>query len=278
MTCKFLHTALLLTALAGSAAIAETWHTDPITGCAVFDDEEPTNTVLVSWSGDCDESNRASGNGVLSWIADGVLVGRYDGAMSNGKANGAGIIFAVADGGFDRYDGEFEDNEIDGPMRARLADGSTFEGLMNTATNAGSGIVTNAAGDQYTGELAAGKANGEGHLITSGGEQYRGVFRDDNLQGAGEWLGENGDYYKGNFANNEFSGEGHYETPEGYVYEGDFLNGLPEGEGKFTEADGRVTIGQFKAGWPDGQVDTITVDGKAISEIWIDGKREGDEE
>ena len=266
---------LLLAVLISAPGFAETWHADPISGCTVFDEEDAATGVLISWSGGCDETSRANGSGVLSWFEDGELAGRYEGEMSGGRANGHGVIYAISlQGGYDRIEGVFKDDEIDGYATAKTADGSTFEGLMNSKNDSASGILTNAAGDQYIGELLNGMLNGEGHLILASGEQFRGNFLNDELGDVGEWLGENGDYYKGSFAAGKFSGQGRYETATSEVYEGEFVDGLPEGEGRFTDADGRVTTGKFKAGWPDGQVDTVTSDGKATSELWVDGEKQ----
>ena len=79
-------------------ALAQTWHADPISGCTVLDDDESDAAVLISWSGECDENNRAQGYGVLSWFEDGKLVGRYDGSMLGGKASGQGIMYVAATG------------------------------------------------------------------------------------------------------------------------------------------------------------------------------------
>ena len=205
--------------------------------------------------------------------------GLLDGSMQGGKANGFGIMYIAAESsGYDRFEGQFKNNEIDGRLSARTADGITFEGLMNSIDFSGSGILTTESGDQYTGELLNGKMNGKGHLVVANGEQYRGMFRDDELEGVGEWLGANGDYYKGNFKAGQFSGEGRYESSDGDLYEGEFADGLPNGKGRFTDADGRVTTGRFKAGWPEGRVDVTSADGKTISETWSDGAIKGGEQ
>ena len=269
---------LCLALFASSLSLAETWHADPITGCTVFDQEDVETVVQVSWSGDCDENNLASGNGVLSWIDDGKLLGRYDGAMAEGKANGQGVLLIVnAAGGHDRFEGQFKDNEIDGYVVAKTADGISFEGRMSSADLSGNGLLRTLVGDQYTGDLLHGKMHGAGHLIIASGDQYRGTFENDELEGSGEWLGANGDYYKGDFVAGVYSGQGRYEGVDGDLYEGEFADGLPNGEGRFTRADGRILTGQFKAGWPDGEVDVTTTDGRSLVEMWRDGKLEGTE-
>ena len=99
---------LLLGLFISTLAMAETWHADPISGCAVYDKDDAAKGVLISWSGGCDENKRATGQGVLSWIENGKLVGRYEGSMRDGRANGQGTVYVVAkQGGYDRLEGVF---------------------------------------------------------------------------------------------------------------------------------------------------------------------------
>ena len=129
---------LLLSCVLTTAALADTWHADPVSGCTVFDSDDAATDVVVSWSGGCDGSSRATSDGVLSWFEDGSLAGRYVGPMLNGKANGSGVIYAAAEeGGFDRYAGVFKDNEVAGQLSAKSADGTTFNGVMNSADFSG---------------------------------------------------------------------------------------------------------------------------------------------
>ena len=74
------------------------WLKDPITNCSVWGNDLSGDN-LISWSGDC-RDGKANGTGVLSWINDGKLVGRYSGPMVDGKAQGlATIDFWVANQG-----------------------------------------------------------------------------------------------------------------------------------------------------------------------------------
>ena len=264
----------MLAALLCSISSAESWHADPVTACTIFDSTDDVSNVIVSWSGGCDSENRASGDGVLSWIEDGKFAGRFAGPMNGGKAQGVGVIYIAAEEGFDRYEGEFKDGELDGHTQAVGADGTLFSGTLNGADFSGEGVFTSANGDKYTGEFANGELNGQGHLILSSGEQFRGNFSDSVIADGGEWLGPGGDYYKGGFLDGEFSGAGRFEAVDGSVYEGDFVNGLPEGQGRYTDSEGQETAGAFLAGWPDGQVDITTTDGRSLSEFWSDGKIE----
>ena len=266
---------ILLCTLGSGAAFAGTWRADPITGCTVFDTEESTVDVLVSWSGECDAEKRATGDGVLSWIEAGRLIARYDGEMVAGRAEGEGALLILAgQGGYHRAEGHFEASEVAGPVKINTAEGDVFVGQLHSLDMSGAGIVTTAAGDQYTGDIRNAQMNGAGHLVLADGEQYRGTFENNEIKGVGEWLGAQGDYYKGAFRDGEFSGSGRFEATDGAVYEGMFVEGLPEGQGRYIEADGRVIAGEFKAGWPDGQVSVTTPDGATLTEYWAEGRKE----
>ena len=132
----FRETVVLLATLFSTAAMAETWHADPISGCGVHDESDPKTRIVASWSGGCDEKGHASGEGVLSWIEDGQLLGRYVGEMQDGRVDGKGVLYLVVEsGGHDRFEGQFRNDEIDGYVLARTAAGITW----STAAVAGAG-------------------------------------------------------------------------------------------------------------------------------------------
>ena len=257
-----------------SGAYADAWHVDPINGCMIYDDEDLADReVVVSWSGACDADMKASGQGILSWFENGELAGRFVGAVKNGKANGHGVVFVLQDDGYDRYEGEFTDNEVDGSLVATGADGSSFEGTMDTRSLSGFGRFADATGGSYSGEFAGGLMHGEGHRILDSGEQYLGSFLNNEPDGEGEWLSAEGDYYKGGFSNGEFSGSGRFDAINGDVYEGQFRNDMPNGHGIFTSAAGEIIEGNFKDGWPDGDVNVASPDGTVSTQRWANGEQ-----
>ena len=80
----------LCVSLAGLAlaapAMADTWVTDSLSGCEVWLPEKEKNES-VSWSGHC-VNGKANGAGVLV-VFDGTrVVGRYEGSMNDGRAQG----------------------------------------------------------------------------------------------------------------------------------------------------------------------------------------------
>ena len=73
------------------------WLKDPITGCGVWN-SDPRGNETISWSGEC-QDGKASGYGVLVWLEDGKIVGRFTGTLADGKAEGRGKLeYEVVDG------------------------------------------------------------------------------------------------------------------------------------------------------------------------------------
>ncbi len=73
----------------------------------------PSGDNLISWSGDC-RVGKANGTGVLSWINDGKLAGRYSGPMVDVKAQGLGTIEFRLDNQHLHYEGSLLNSELDG--------------------------------------------------------------------------------------------------------------------------------------------------------------------
>lgn len=261
--------------LFSSAAESETWLEDPITGCKIFSPEDrPGPATLISWSGACDAEGRAEGAGVLTWFEEGTLGGRYIGPLGAGKALGRGVLYMrSADGGYDRFEGEFRDSEIQGRATVDTANGTHFVGTLNSATMSGFGVVTRPSGDRYTGDIEDGQLQGEGYLERADGERYKGEFKANEPHGSGEWMNARGDYYEGQFVDGLRSGRGRLETVDGRVYEGEFVAGVPQGQGKYTAPDGGMIEGRFRSGWPDGEVLATSPEGDVTHERWADGKR-----
>jgi len=104
----FRETVVLLATLFSTAAMAETWHADPISGCGVHDESDPKTRIVASWSGGCDEKGHASGEGVLSWIEDGQLLEEsgltLEAARLYEKAHGLAPDYEAAHLGYDAHD------------------------------------------------------------------------------------------------------------------------------------------------------------------------------
>ena len=120
---------------------ADSWLKDPITNCGVWGGDLRGDN-LISWSGDC-RDGKANGSGVLTWINDGKLAGRYSGPMVDGKTQGLGTIDFWMDNQYLHYEGGFLNSKLDGWGSVRWPDGSHLEGEFKD--DAPSGLV------QYTG-------------------------------------------------------------------------------------------------------------------------------
>ena len=102
------------------------WLKDPITGCGVWN-SDPRGNETISWSGEC-QDGKASGYGVLVWLEDGKIVGRFTGTLADGKAEGRGKLeYEVVDG-FADYNGDFRKSEMHGRGVLLFPDKSRAEG------------------------------------------------------------------------------------------------------------------------------------------------------
>ena len=245
------------------------WLKDPISGCSIWN-SAPKGNETISWSGACLDG-MASGYGVLVWLEDGKIVGRFTGTMANGKAEGRGqLSFLVADG-FATYDGEFRESEMHGRGLLVFPDKSRAEGDFRHDDMNGFIKATITDGGSYEGEVKNNEPHGKGHQITPEGDEYYGDFLNGKREGRGTLLLPNGDIYEGEFKNDVAEGTGTLRTVEGEIYEGSFKDGKPHGAGIYTGIDGEVARGQFVYGEPDGKIIFTLKDGGTREEMWKNG-------
>ena len=202
----------------------DSWLKDPITNCSVWGSDLRGDN-LISWSGDCHDG-KATGTGVLSWIHDGKLAGRYSGPMVDGKAQGLGTIDFWLDNQYLHYEGSFLNSKLDGWGSVRWPDGGHLEGEFKDDAPSGLVRYTAANGSSYAGEVKNELADGQGHQILPDKEEYYGQFRQGKREGEGVLLLPNGDIFTGSFRNDQPSGTGKLQLASGIVYEGPFVNGL----------------------------------------------------
>ena len=81
----------ILLGLTGSAQADDVWVGTANQTCEVLSDAALKDNEAVTWSGSC-RDGRANGSGRLEWIVDGKLTGDYDGAMSDGRFSGKGLM------------------------------------------------------------------------------------------------------------------------------------------------------------------------------------------
>lgn len=247
------------------------WLKDPITGCGVWN-SKPKGNETISWSGECHDG-KASGSGVLLWLEDGKIVGRFKGTMANGKAEGRGKLDFEVEDGFAHYDGDFRNSEMHGRGLMVFPDKSSAEGDFEHDKMNGAIKATIADGGSYEGEIKDNLPHGKGRQITPSGEEYYGEFADGKREGKGTLLLPNGDIYKGQFKDEMAEGIGTLSTAEGEVYEGSFHAGEPHGEGVFTTSEGDVARGRFVKGEPEGKIVFTLKNGETRNEIWKNGKK-----
>ena len=248
------------------------WLKDPITGCGIWN-SEPRGNEIISWSGTCKDDGKASGNGVLVWLEDGKVVGRFTGTMANGKAEGMGKLYFEVEDGFAQYNGDFRNSEMHGHGLLIFPDKSRVEGDFKHDQMNGYIKATLADGSSYEGEVKNNLPHGEGHEKTPEGVEYFGEFLDGEREGQGTLLTPNGDIYKGQFKNELAEGTGTLQTVQGDRYEGAFKAGKPHGEGVYNATDGEVARGRFVNGEPDGKIIFRLKDGETREEIWKNGKK-----
>lgn len=247
------------------------WLKDGITDCQVWN-SAPQGNETVSWSGPC-QDNKASGNGVLVWLEDGKIVGRFAGTMSEGKAEGVGELYFEVEDGFAHYSGDFRGSEMHGKGVLVFPDKSKAEGDFRHDRINGFIKATSADGGSYEGEVKDNLPHGKGHQINPDGEEYFGTFVNGMREGEGTLLLTNGDIYKGQMKNDLAEGVGELSTADGQNYKGSFKEGLPHGKGVYSAPDGEVARGQFVSGEPEGTIVFTLKDGGTREEIWNNGKQ-----
>lgn len=104
-------------------AQAESWFTDPETGCKVYGEHQQP-IVTVYWDGDCVDGV-ANGAGQLRVHIDEIPFCTFDGTLINGKAQGHGVLISPDNS---RYEGEFRDNKMHGHGAIISIDGKKLEG------------------------------------------------------------------------------------------------------------------------------------------------------
>ena len=209
---------VLLAACIGTATADETFIADPISGCHIIIEHKTTEHDVISWDGDCIDG-RANGEGSLSWFADGGLQGRYRGNMALGRPHGHGVLYLLAEKGYNRFDADFISGELEGRLLYVGADGDRFEGTVSNDGALATGVFEDGNGEQYEGALKDGLYSGEGVLIPTEG----GVL-------------------EANFVAGKAQGKGVYSADDGSVWQVNFVDGLLDGEVVVTYPDGRQEI------------------------------------
>lgn len=254
-------------------AIAGEWIQDPISNCEVWNEEPSSGGDVISWSGAC-EDGKASGHGVLAWFADGALLARYVGVLKSGKLDGVGILTIKTEQGegYDHYEAEFVNGELEGEVGFETAGGDRFQGSMKQSVVDGYGSYIGANGDRYDGDFVNGLPEGPGFSEAQDGELYKGMFKAGVRHGEGTLVEVNGDEFEGSFVDGVLEGWGSWQGSDGSRFDGEFKGGKPNGSGIYKAPNGDIYTGGFVDGLADGEMSVKNADGQQSTQVWRNGE------
>jgi hypothetical protein len=136
---------------------------------------------------------------------------------------------------------------------------------------------TNAAGVKlrYYGDLVKGKWEGTGLLSWANGNFYSGEFKNDVQHGKGIYIWANGYVYDGDWENGEANGMGVGFNIRGkWRYEGQYKDGKRNGSGIYHHEDGTFYIGGFENSKRQGFGSLNSADGQKVIKfgLWENGE------
>ncbi len=155
----------------------------------------------------------------------------YEGEYKNDKKNGKGKLFFKNLN--DSYEGNFEDNDING-----------------------NGIYKWENGEIYKGNFLKGKMNGEGKYTWPDGGCYKGNYINNIKEGNGIFKWSNGKIYEGPFKNGNPNGNG-ILIVKNIIYEINFEDG--EIKGKLKEIDKKTALKKMKKKYKNKNNNTETL-------------------
>jgi hypothetical protein len=266
---KFIGTMLLVLMIilcAAPALAAESWASDPKTGCQIGWESDNFTLVTVSWSGPVVDS-KAEGKGRLTLTLrdkDGTEVtGKAGAELKKGKLDG-NVDLKWSDG--ESYRGFFRDGKMDGKGSLKYNNGNSYDGDFKDGKREGNGVFKWKNGDIYQGDLKADLPNGKGLYKWKNGNVYEGDFKDGNKSGKGvlkyKDKDHNGDVYEGDFKDDLQNGKGVYKSKDGYSWEGEYNRGNLNGYGTFKDRSGTIIYAGL---WKDGRIISMNAKEKFIS-------------
>ncbi len=137
------------------------------------------------------------------------------------------------------------------------------------------GIVQNAAGDTFEGEIVGGMAKGPGVLNLSSGITFKGFFKDDLKHGHSEEELPNGIKIKSIYVNGKRHGQFETMFPDGSIFKGYFENGEEHSLGEYIDRNGTVFKGHFKKGKIEGYGTANYPNGNKYDGDFLGNKRHG---
>ena len=204
-----------------------------------YQDIADTSSLWKKYYGELDEDWNRVGTGACTSFGGVLYVGQWENDMPHGYGR-----MELPEG--DLYEGQFRYGEfISGEVRISYADGSTFEGQVDTLRENGSwngrGKLTFANGNTYEGEIRNSLKHGRGVLKETGGDFSDGIFEDDNfISGLVRMSYSDGSRYEGMLENKRYNGHGKFTLASGETLEGNFKDGSPFGDFVITNEEGNV--------------------------------------
>ena len=166
---------------------------------------------------------------------------KYVGEYKDGKLNGQGTYFYLADNQFkgDKYVGEYKDGKRDGQGTYTKANGAKYVGEFKDSNYSGQGTVTLPNGTKFVGEWRDNKLNGYGTFTVAGRTEYVGEWKDNKFNGQGI-LTRDGTKYVGEFKDDQPNGQGTHTLANGDKYVGEYKNGKRNGQGTEYASNGSI--------------------------------------
>lgn len=173
----------------------------------------------------------------------------FIGSFLEGRYHGKGFLLS---GDF-FYEGEFENDLIQGQGRVTHNKGTVYQGEFQANEAHGLGREDYSDGSYYQGQFFEGKKQGEGKFVWDNGNQYLGDFVANKFEGKGEYRFGDGSVYQGEFKDGKMNGFGIFTWPDGQTYEGNYKDDRKEGYGVLRTIDGLIFRGNFEAGAKHGE-------------------------
>jgi len=166
-----------------------------------------------------------------------------------------------------KYDGEFQQGQIQGYGTMEYPNGETYKGEWKRNLRHGHGTVTAPDGEKYEGEWRGDVIHGRGKYVHFTGETYEGEWDRGRRHGYGTMVSY-GNKYTGQWKENETWDHGTIEFSNGDKYTGQWNNGEMNGQGKMVFANADMYEGEWK-------VSTHVLHGQGKASKSRDKKRDG---
>ncbi|WPT17929.1 Radial spoke head 10-like protein B [Picochlorum sp. SENEW3] len=198
---------------------------------------------------------------------DGVY---YEGEVLGKMRHGRGM-YRDATGA--EYSGEFRYDVVEGKARAKMPDGSTYDGDCRWKPPWD--------GQEHVSQWGCMKATLKGVTKRLGkdGERVHGKFasHDRSEEYVGEWRGaarHDGSVYEGEFMNGVRCGKGILKR-DSFLYQGEWKDDRMHGKGFLMAESGDKYVGEFREGEKDGKGRMQYHSGTAYEGEWMRGNRHG---